>query len=46
MNCLEGINEGSVIMITTDINDFNFYHPKFKCYLIENNLVLNIFLKF
>ena len=45
MNCLEGINEGSVIMITTDINDFNFYHPKFKCFLNGFKLGFKYFFK-
>lgn len=42
---LEKYQKGSVIIVTSDINDFNFYKSKFRTFLIENYLILNVFFK-
>ena len=42
---LEKYQKGSVVIVTSDINDFNFYKFKFKTFLIENYLILSVFFK-
>ena len=45
MNNLETYQKNSVILVTSDKKDFEFYKSKFKSYLIENKLILRVFFK-